>query len=66
MISSGRATWAYRPRLSISPVEELFDHRRVLGRIPDAGTPYRLAEGGEAIRALIDRQATGKLVLTME
>ena len=37
------------------------------GRIkPRISQRYPLARGGEAIRALMDRKATGKLVVTMD
>jgi NADPH2:quinone reductase len=60
------ASVAREPKLHEQNVRELFKLYSE-GKIkPRVSARYPLAEGGKAIRALMDRSATGKLVITME
>jgi NADPH2:quinone reductase len=60
------ASVAREPKLHEQNVRELFKLYGE-GKIkPRVSAHYPLAEGGKAIRALMDRTATGKLVITME
>jgi NADPH2:quinone reductase len=60
------ATVAREPELHKGNVRDLFT-LYAEGKIkPRISARYPLAEGGKAIRALIDRTATGKLVVVME
>lgn len=60
------ASVAREPKLHESNVRDLFK-LHADGKIkPRISARYPLAEGGKAIRALMDRTATGKLVVTME
>jgi NADPH2:quinone reductase len=60
------ASTAREPELHKQNVRELFALYEA-GKIrPRISARYSLAQGGEAIRALIDRRATGKLVVVME
>ncbi|MBN8606163.1 MAG: NADPH:quinone oxidoreductase family protein [Caulobacterales bacterium] len=57
---------AREPKLHESNVRDLFK-LYAEGKIkPRISARYPLAEGGKAIRSLMDRTATGKLVVTME
>jgi NADPH2:quinone reductase len=57
---------AREPKLHESNVRDLFK-LYAEGKIkPRISAHYPLAEGGKAIRSLMDRTATGKLVVTME
>jgi NADPH2:quinone reductase len=60
------ASVAREPELHKSNVRDLF---RLYGEgkiKPRVSKTYKLADGGKAIRALMDRTATGKLVVTMD
>jgi NADPH2:quinone reductase len=60
------ASVAREPKLHEGNVRDLFK-MYAEGKIkPRISARYPLAEGGKAIRALMDRKATGKLVVTME
>lgn len=60
------ASVAREPKLHEGNVRDLFK-LYADGKIkPRISARYPLAEGGKAIRALMDRTATGKLVVTME
>jgi len=60
------ASVAREPKLHEGNVRDLFK-LYADGKIkPRISARYPLAEGGKAIRALMDRKATGKLVVTME
>lgn len=60
------ASVAREPKLHESNVRDLFK-LYAEGKIkPRISARYPLAEGGKAIRSLMDRTATGKLVVTME
>jgi NADPH:quinone reductase len=60
------ASVAREPKLHEGNVRDLFKLYSE-GKIkPRISARYPLAEGGKAIRALMDRKATGKLVITME
>lgn len=60
------ASVAREPKLHESNVRDLFK-LHAEGKIkPRISARYPLAEGGKAIRALMDRTATGKLVVMME
>lgn len=60
------ASVAREPKLHESNVRDLFK-LHAEGKIkPRISARYPLAEGGKAIRSLMDRTATGKLVVTME
>lgn len=60
------ASVAREPKLHESNVRDLFK-LHAEGKIkPRISAHYPLAEGGKAIRSLMDRTATGKLVVTME
>jgi len=60
------ASVAREPKLHEGNVRDLFN-LYAEGRIrPRISARYPLAEGGKAIRALMDRTATGKLVVVME
>lgn len=60
------ASVAREPKLHEQNVRELFK-LYAEGKIkPRISKRYKLAEGGQAIRALMDRTATGKLVIMME
>ncbi len=60
------ASMTREPEKHEENLRELFDFYAQRKIRPHISKTYRLAEGGKAIRALIDRQATGKLVVTME
>ena len=60
------ASVAREPRLHEGNVRDLFK-MYAEGKIkPRISARYPLAEGGKAIRALMDRKATGKLVITID
>ncbi|MBY0567045.1 MAG: NADPH:quinone oxidoreductase family protein [Hyphomonadaceae bacterium] len=60
------ASVAREPKLHEGNVRDLFK-MYAEGKIkPRISARYPLAEGGKAIRALMDRKATGKLVVTMD
>ncbi|HRE43312.1 MAG TPA: zinc-binding dehydrogenase, partial [Terricaulis sp.] len=60
------ASVAREPELHKGNVRDLFK-LYAEGKIkPRISKRYPLADGGHAIRALMDRSATGKLVVTME
>lgn len=60
------ASVAREPKLHEGNVRDLFK-LYAEGKIkPRISARYPLAEGGKAIRALMDRKATGKLVVTMD
>ncbi|HRP11379.1 MAG TPA: zinc-binding dehydrogenase, partial [Terricaulis sp.] len=60
------ASVAREPELHKGNVRDLFK-MHAEGKIkPRISARFPLAEGGKAIRALMDRTATGKLVVTME
>ena len=60
------ASVAREPKLHEGNVRDLFK-LYAEGKIkPRISARYKLRDGGQAIRALMDRKATGKLVVTME
>lgn len=60
------ASVAREPKLHQQNVRELFALYSEGKVRPRISARYPLAEGGKAIRALMDRKATGKLVVTMD
>jgi NADPH2:quinone reductase len=60
------ASTAREPELHKGNVRDLFKLYGEGKVKPRISARYPLREGGKAIRALMDRTATGKLVVTME